>query len=44
MIKPRIYMAIFYFLSCVWGAEKQALMQGRSLRERGYDNHYYLPP
>ena len=36
MIKPRIYMAISTFYPVVGGAEKQALMQGRSLRERGY--------
>ena len=36
MIKPRIYMAISTFYPVVGGAEKQALMQARSLRERGY--------
>jgi glycosyltransferase involved in cell wall biosynthesis len=36
MIKPRIYVAISTFYPVVGGAEKQALMQGRSLRERGF--------
>lgn len=34
--KPRIYNVIANFHPLVGGAEKQALMQGRSLRERGY--------
>src|SRR5216683_7839402 len=34
---PRIYIAIPTFLPLVGGAEKQALAQGRSLRERGYE-------
>lgn len=34
---PRIYIAISNFLPLVGGAEKQALAQGRSLRERGYE-------
>src|SRR6266852_3415189 len=38
MIKPRIYIAISTFYPVVGGAEKQALMQGRSLRERGYES------
>jgi glycosyltransferase involved in cell wall biosynthesis len=36
MINPRIYIVISDFLPGVGGAEKQALAQGRSLRERGY--------
>jgi glycosyltransferase involved in cell wall biosynthesis len=35
--KPRIYIAISTFLPSVGGAENQALAQGRSLRERGYE-------
>src|SRR3954468_20184638 len=35
--KPRIYIAISTFLPLVGGAENQALAQGRSLRERGYE-------
>jgi glycosyltransferase involved in cell wall biosynthesis len=34
---PRIYIAISIFLPSVGGAENQALAQGRSLRERGYE-------
>ena len=34
---PRIYIAIPTFLPSVGGAEKQALAQGRSLHERGYE-------
>jgi len=34
--KPRIYIAIATFFPWVGGAEKQALAQARSLRERGY--------
>ncbi len=37
MSNPRIYIAISTFLPLVGGAEKQALAQGRSLRERGYE-------
>lgn len=37
MSKPRIYIAISTFHPLVGGAEKQALLQGRSLRERGYE-------
>lgn len=37
MGKPRIYIAISTFHPLVGGAEKQALLQGRSLRERGYE-------
>ncbi len=37
MSNPRIYIAISNFLPLVGGAEKQALAQGRSLRERGYE-------
>jgi glycosyltransferase involved in cell wall biosynthesis len=33
---PRIYIAIATFHPLVGGAERQALAQGRSLRERGY--------
>jgi len=33
----RIYIAISNFLPLVGGAEKQALAQARSLRERGYE-------
>jgi glycosyltransferase involved in cell wall biosynthesis len=35
--KPRIYVAIATFYPIVGGAEKQALMQSRVLRERGYE-------
>jgi glycosyltransferase involved in cell wall biosynthesis len=34
---PRIYIAISTFLPLIGGAEMQALAQGRSLHERGYD-------
>jgi len=34
---PRIYIAIATFLPLVGGAEKQALAQARSLREKGYE-------
>ena len=34
--KPRIYIVIATFFPWVGGAEKQALAQARSLRERGY--------
>jgi len=34
---PRIYIVIGTFLPLVGGAEKQALAQGRGLRERGYE-------
>ena len=34
---PRIYIAISTFLPWVGGAEKQALAQGRVLRERGFE-------
>lgn len=37
MSKPRIYIVIPTFLPLVGGTEKQALIQGRSLRERGYE-------
>ena len=37
MSNPRIYIAIATFLPLVGGAEKQALAQGRSLRERGFE-------
>ena len=37
MNKPRIYIAIATFHPLVGGAEKQALLQAQSLRERGYD-------
>ena len=37
MSKPRIYIAISTFHPLVGGAEKQALLQGRGLRERGYE-------
>lgn len=37
MNKPRIYIAIATFHPLVGGAEKQALLQGQSLRERGYE-------
>lgn len=36
MNNPRIYITIGTFHPVVGGAEKQALMQARSLRERGY--------
>lgn len=36
MSHPRIYIVISTFHPIVGGAEKQALMQGRSLRERGF--------
>ncbi len=36
MNNPHIYITIGTFHPVVGGAEKQALMQGRSLRERGY--------
>lgn len=35
--RPRIYIAISSFYPLVGGAETQALMQGRSLRARGYE-------
>jgi glycosyltransferase involved in cell wall biosynthesis len=35
--KPRIYLAIATFHPQVGGAEKQALLQGRALRSKGYD-------
>lgn len=35
--KPRIYVAIATFYPIVGGAEKQALMQSRVLREKGYE-------
>ena len=37
MNKPRIYIVIATFHPLVGGAEKQALLQAQSLRERGYD-------
>ena len=37
MGKPRIYIAIATFYPVVGGAERQALLQARSLRERGYE-------
>ena len=37
MSNPRIYIAIGTFHPLVGGAERQALLQGRALRERGYD-------
>ena len=37
MSNPRIYIAIATFLPLVGGAEKQALAQARSLREKGYE-------
>ena len=37
MTKPRIYIAIATFYPLVGGAEKQALLQGRCLRDRGYE-------
>jgi glycosyltransferase involved in cell wall biosynthesis len=37
MSSPRIYIVIANFLPQVGGAEKQALAQGRGLRERGYE-------
>lgn len=37
MNNPRIYIAISIFLPSVGGAENQALAQGKSLRERGYE-------
>ena len=37
MSNPRIYIVITTFLPLVGGAEKQALAQGRGLRERGYE-------
>lgn len=37
MNNSRIYIVIGTFLPLVGGAEKQALMQGRSLRKRGYE-------
>ena len=36
MSRPRIFIAIGTFHPLVGGAEKQALLHGRSLRERGY--------
>ncbi len=37
MSRPRICIAIAHFLPLIGGAEKQALMQARALRERGYE-------
>lgn len=37
MSKPRIYIAITTFHPLVGGAENQALLQGRSLRQRDYE-------
>ena len=37
MSNPRIYIAISTFHPLVGGAEKQALLQGSSLRKRGYE-------
>ena len=37
MSSPRIYIVIATFLPLVGGAEKQALAQGRGLRERDYE-------
>src|SRR3954463_5928629 len=36
MDKPRIYITIATFHPIVGGAERQALIQARNLRERGY--------
>ena len=37
MSNPRIYIVIGTFLPLVGGAEKQALLQGKSMRQRGFE-------